>query len=264
MDYVIFHPHPLLKPFIRNGWIVTGESSEVQKVVCDGHSELIFHFGDTYKIQKNGAWQRQALSLVAGQIDEPIAIQPSGRSGIIGLKFTVTGLWHLFQWNMHAITNEVLSLEEFFPAPLISTLQEQILAAPHHRNRIQVIEDFLLPRLVLATHKPRLDPVIDYITKKDGVISVSTLASDFKLSMRKLERMFNEQVGVPPKVFARMVRFKKVYELLQHRHLNTAEVSQLCDYFDQSHLNKDFKQFSGEDPHNYFSGNHAFAKFLMT
>jgi AraC-like DNA-binding protein len=262
MEYLVFNPDPRLQPFLSFFWIVKGNEEMAQKVVCDGHSELIFHFQDPYRIKIRDRWQTQYLALVAGQIDRPIMLQPTGISGMLGMKFTPTGLWRLFNWNMKLLKNDAVPLRDFL-AYEVGGLQLKLAESISNESRIHLAEKFLLRRLGAVNRKPALDPIVDCIRKTEGQISISSLAQTFKLSKRRMERMFNEQVGVPPKVFARIIRFKKVYQLLQQPNLNTAEVSHLCGYFDQAHLNKDFKTFSGEDPRNYFSGEHPIAKFFL-
>lgn len=96
MQYLSFDPDVRLNSFIVSFWIVTGDDKCSQKVLSDGYSELIFHFGDAYQIGKGGQWQTQSKALVAGQINKPVELQPSGASGMIGIKFTPTGLWRMF------------------------------------------------------------------------------------------------------------------------------------------------------------------------
>jgi AraC-like DNA-binding protein len=262
MEYSIFEPDPRLKPFLCYFWAITGSDPMPQKVVCDGYSELIFHFADPYQIKINDCWHTQSMALAAGQIDQPVLLQPQGHSDIFGLKFTPTGLWRLFNLNMRLLKNEVVPLLDVM-SPEIGDLQSILNEGRSHQERIEIVKSFLLERLRCLKEKQTIDTLVNHLYRSEGQISITSLARDFKLSTRRMERLFNEQVGVPPKAFARMIRFKRVYQLLQKSELNTSEVSHLCGYFDQAHLNKDFKIFSGEDPKNYFSGGHALARFFL-
>jgi transcriptional regulator GlxA family with amidase domain len=108
-----------------------------------------------------------------------------------------------------------------------------------------------------------LDDILEKIQQSGGQLSICELCEKEKISMRKLERSFNEVVGVSPKVYMRLVRFNRVFKLIQQEDLSKAESTYLCGYFDQAHFNKDFKTFSGEDPGTYFKKNHAFSNFFM-
>ena len=79
---------------------------------------------------------------------------------------------------------------------------------------------------------------------------VTALASTACLSKKQFERLFNELVGANPKEYARIVRFQKSLELLQHcpQDANQAQLACQCGYADQSHFIREFRQFSGHTP----------------
>jgi AraC-like DNA-binding protein len=55
------------------------------------------------------------------------------------------------------------------------------------------------------------------------------------------------RVGLPPKTLARIFRFRRALELLG-RGSGLAELAYDCGYYDQAHLNRDFRQFTGTSP----------------
>jgi transcriptional regulator GlxA family with amidase domain len=67
--------------------------------------------------------------------------------------------------------------------------------------------------------------------------------------MRQFERVSKERIGVPPKLFARLVRFSKAYRLRERLPLlSWTSIAFECGYFDQMHLIRDFKEFAGVAP----------------
>jgi AraC-like DNA-binding protein len=80
-----------------------------------------------------------------------------------------------------------------------------------------------------------------------GMVSVAEVAAESALSTRHLERAFQEQVGVSPKVFGRLLRLDHALELAGSGS-NWAEVASACGYFDQSHLVRDFRAMTGATP----------------
>lgn len=98
-----------------------------------------------------------------------------------------------------------------------------------------------------------MTPVIDYIFKLNGVVQIKQLTEKFHISQRWLEKQFEEQVGLSPKEFTRVIRFKALVTCV----MSTPSVSwtELIDnfgYYDQSHLNRDFHEFTGHSPTEYF------------
>src|SRR5262249_45351761 len=79
-------------------------------------------------------------------------------------------------------------------------------------------------------------------------ISVSATARHAGLSMRQFERRFREAVGISPKLFSRMQRFQHVFHALEGPHTDWVTEAIRCGYFDQAHLIRDFREFTGATP----------------
>ena len=98
-----------------------------------------------------------------------------------------------------------------------------------------------------------MTPVIEYIFSRNGVVKVKNLTNKFHISRRWLEKQFAEQVGISPKQMARLIRFNAL--LLSVEMTPSVSWSEMIDkfgYYDQSHLNKDFHEFTGLSPTDYF------------
>src|SRR5262249_32611765 len=82
-----------------------------------------------------------------------------------------------------------------------------------------------------------------------GRAEIGALASDLGYSRRRLSARFSEEFGVPPKTFARILRFERAAALLSRDDgTRFAEIAQDCGYYDQAHLNRDFREFAGTPP----------------
>ena len=99
-----------------------------------------------------------------------------------------------------------------------------------------------------------MSPVTNYITRQNGIVKISDLEDKFRISRRWLEKQFSAQVGVSPKEFVRVTRFNA---LLNQVFTNpSVSLNILLDdfgYYDQSHLSKDFNEFTGQTPLNYLT-----------
>jgi len=76
--------------------------------------------------------------------------------------------------------------------------------------------------------------------------------SDLNVSARRLERHFLAQVGLPPKLFSRVVRFDRAVRDLAGR--GTASWSRFAlahGYTDQAHFINEFREFAGVSPAEY-------------
>jgi transcriptional regulator GlxA family with amidase domain len=84
-------------------------------------------------------------------------------------------------------------------------------------------------------------------------VNIAYLAARFRLSKPTLERLFLEVVGLPPKLYARMLRFKKAMQLLQQ--VNTPQwqpATAGAQYYNEAVLKQDYVYFNGQAP-SFFS-----------
>ena len=89
------------------------------------------------------------------------------------------------------------------------------------------------------------------VSDKRGQILVAELAKKVGYSERQLNRLFLMQIGMNVKSYTRLVRFNDVLKQMQKSPCFFAALSQQAGYFDQAHLDKDFKAISGVTPQDY-------------
>jgi AraC-like DNA-binding protein len=86
-----------------------------------------------------------------------------------------------------------------------------------------------------------------------GSAPVGDLAVELGWSRRHLAAMFREQVGLPPKSVARLLRFESVLRRIDADAVRWADIAQDFGYCDQSHLNRDFRDLLGTTPTEYLA-----------
>lgn len=132
-------------------------------------------------------------------------------------------------------------------AALIETIQ----TSNSLENRQRFMEDFF--------RKSGLDNVFHYgphlvavrlIRTCEGRITVNALASGLRTTVRTLERIFMEHVGLPPKKFIRLIRFQHALQTIRRNGSSTgmADLAYACGFTDQSHLIKEFRSFAHRPP----------------
>jgi AraC-like DNA-binding protein len=95
---------------------------------------------------------------------------------------------------------------------------------------------------------------ITLIDARDGQIQVGELACILNVSNRTLERKFRHILGIPPKKFAKLVRFQRVLEKLRYSSVsgNLIDIAYEFGYADQAHFIRDFKSMSGILPSSFY------------
>jgi len=94
-----------------------------------------------------------------------------------------------------------------------------------------------------------LTHALNLIADAKGQMSVETLAAAVRISSRQLERKFTQHVGLSPKTFSRITRFRQAKLLLESiRGTRGCDLAYACGYYDQTHLIREFRLFTGQTP----------------
>ncbi len=124
-------------------------------------------------------------------------------------------------------------------------LVERLTTAPDWPARFALID-----RAVAARRAPVSREVtwaLARLRASGGAVSMRSLAADLGWSPRRLVAGFRDEVGLPPKRVARIIRFERVIGLLRAG-VPLADTAYSCGYADQPHLNRDFREFAQSTP----------------
>lgn len=233
-------------------WYWTSESEDREpskkKIIPDGFPEVVFHYGDPYRIKLRDRWQPQGQCLLGGQLRKHFYLENTGRSGMFGITFKPAALSHLFGLQMNRYSHRVVSLSSV-PGPWNSLIDE-IQRCNAARMRIEKTEAFLSPFLKDISGEP-VEKCLKILHQNHGTLTMSNLCSEVHITERQLQRLFGRYVGVSPKYYSRILRFNHIFSLIQGGKVAWADVVFLSGYYDQSHFIRDFKIFTGEDPTAY-------------
>jgi AraC-like DNA-binding protein len=252
MDYREWPPPPVLRPFVRAYWALRGASADArpQPVLPDGSSELIVHRERPFRrhTAEQGA-ERQPPRLFVGQRRAPVVLQADGAADVVGIRFHPHGAYALLGCPQHAYADVIPDVDALEMAWLTAATR-RAQEADTGESALAVLEDALLRRLpIRARRDPRVGAALDAIEHAGGDIRVETVAARAGAGRRHLERLFREEVGVGPKLFARLVRFQAAAaRVVGEPDAPLVAVSGDSGYFDQSHMIRDFLAFAGSSP----------------
>jgi AraC-like DNA-binding protein len=258
-------PSPGLGHVIECYWIIEDEepSPKKQKIIPDGFAEIIFHFGDPYRIKLSTQWKLQSKSLVAGQITKHFLLENTGTSDVLGIKLKPTALTHLFDVHMHLITDKVPDLKMFLRRQ-ISPLEAAIRKSFDHDDRIVRIEEYFKNLSHVKSWKETpTDKATSLIFENRGMTTVPELCSAAGVGERQLENLFKKFVGLSPKFFSRIIRFNYIFDLVQKNKQRWSSLAYDAAYYDQSHFIRNFKNFTGESPSAYSFDEQNMANFFL-
>jgi AraC-like DNA-binding protein len=158
----------------------------------------------------------------------------------------------LFGVPMHELARTVVPLDELFGAAA-RRLEEQLAEAPTWNARFALVDATLAARLA-DTAPPPADVAWAWerLHASRGRARIDALAAALRCSRKHLAARFRDHVGLPPKLVARTMRFRHAVDLLgEGSELTLDELALACGYYDQSHLDRDFRDFAGTTPAAY-------------
>jgi len=127
-----------------------------------------------------------------------------------------------------------------------------------------LIENFLesrLPNFNKLNYK-RMKKAVELISENND-INIKELADLTCLSYRQFTRIFKNYMGLPPVEFAKVIRFQRYLNLLHsNNYLKNWQNALDSGYYDQSHLIKDFKLFTGNTVNNYIKLNCPYSQYF--
>jgi len=178
---------------------------------------------------------------VFGRIDNfTIHFQPSGFNRLFGIPMTeLTDA----AYDAYAVIG-----------PQIPSFEHQLGDVSGFGERIKLVEERLIGMLVCRNTPDQVAIAANNLFASNGIHSVSAMAAESGLSPRQFERRFLAQVGVPPKLYARIIRFNAA---LDHKlRLPCRAWTQIAndhDFYDQMHLVHDCRAFTGESPSRFLA-----------
>jgi AraC-like DNA-binding protein len=174
-------------------------------------------------------------------------IQGHGR--VIGTKFRPAMFHPFFNRRVSEIRGRVASVPSVFGRPG-GQLVKDILSEPDTLGAVLLVEDFLTSLLPEPNRDlEALRDSVERISIDRSIVRVEQAASMAGMNLRRLQRVFNEFVGIGPKWVIRRYRLQEAAMLLiSGARIDMPDLALQLGYFDQAHLIRDFRAAVGKTP----------------
>lgn len=255
MQHHELRPCQPLRRYVRLIWVLeldrAADFGPQERITPDGLLELVFHYGAPFACRYAGAsFAPQPRSVAISQTRRFVEIRPEGPVGLISVRFQPWGSCHFLDRPLSEIADAQIPAADLWGRDA-TRLEERLREAPGLRERVDLVEDFLLDQL-RRHRKLDVEPLVRAIWRRAGRMPIRELSEDLGIGERRLQRTFAAALGTTPKHFARLSRFLNACSLLRSgRWPGLADVGLACGYYDQSHFTADFKAFSGMTPHQF-------------
>jgi AraC-like DNA-binding protein len=248
-------PHEALRGFVKEYLIVHFDfknlSQNREKVFPPRpDTSIIFYPSETFK--KVNPFQNKTIDIphavVQGQLLTNWYHHYPNDFKCVKIVFQPGGLFHLLdKMPMYNVLDLAIDAENVIGSE-VNVILQQLMESEKYDEMVRVIELYLLKKY--RKIKLNLEP-IDKINLLSEIQhrSLDSLAHLACLSFRQFERKFRDRVGISPKLFSRIIRFNRAFEIKdKNQELNWLDIAFICGYADYQHMVKDFKQFVGVTP----------------
>ena len=267
-----YEEHPLPRPlsrFVECVWFLRAPRGAApatpERVVPDGCPELVVQLAGPIRAGRPGQTRaRQPAALLVGPLSSSLLLEPEGDAATMGVRFRPGGLAAFLRIPGNELADRQVHIEDVFGQDG-GALADRLREAGSDSFRVQIASSFLLARF--SDGGPSARPVefaIARMLDRRGPVPIESLAREIGLTRRQLERSFRRRAGLTPMQLGRVIRFQNVFRALPAAGADWVSVALDCGYYDQSHLIRDFREFTGESPRAFLREDGAFRRVFLS
>lgn len=242
-DFAYLYPCDELKLYISNITITFPTIEMISNsytVLPHGSVTLVlFHYkNESYSFLFGPSTKPQCVGQLANQCDV-----------IFIVEFQPVGFYSFCNLRQNELKDKIIPFE-YIDLTLNKKLCDIFISSLTVKELLSRMEETLQQHL-LFEYPNELKEVIKQIIEMKGMTNVEHVSNCSYYSIRHLNRLFNQYLGISMKSFSRLVKINKSIQLLNDENNSIAEVCNKLNYYDVSHFVKDFKLVCHVSPHEY-------------
>jgi AraC-like DNA-binding protein len=260
-----YKPKPPLSKFVENFWLVEGYEAQhkTESILPTGTLELAINFRQNelrfYDAERPEKRSRFSGAVVSGAHGRAFTPDTEEEAFVIGVHFKPGGAFPFLGHPAGDLADTHVDLETLW-GPSARRLWERLSEARTSAERFRLLQEALLSRLCHGVEQHyAVSAALELFGKNQVGPTVREAAKYLGLSQRRFIQVFKAEVGMTPKLFSRIQRFQQTRTFIQQNPPpNWAFLASDFGYFDQSHLIREFLEFSGLSPTDYLNRHRTF------
>lgn len=248
-----YAPSARLLPFIRRHYAFSAalpETLVLEDFLMADNAFVRFIHSGSWDLWQDGEWQPKSGMYIFGSNSTLQRIRVRGPLSVVSFALRPSAWTALFERPATDLADRAAPLGENWDAAIVATLTAELCAAQNDAQLVTAMERAIEQQLAFIG-KSQVDPVIasfEAIARQDSTIKVEEAARILGLSPRQLERRCLASFGLSPKAVLQRCRFLDMAAAM--RGLSNADEAELAGlrYFDQSHLNREFRRYTHMTP----------------
>jgi len=238
-------------------WYFEGASGYYRKrVFPNGRVELLVNMGEPYRMIEGRGSEWLTTGCVSGMQSGPVVLEQPPRQKVLGVRLRPVGAYAVLAEPMCEVSGLMVDLEDVFRSAareLVARCQDA--ATPD--DCLRIATRWVSDRVQKAREAtPEIAWSAACIERTGGGISIAELRRETGFSKTRLASTFRDQIGLAPKLYARVVRFRRLLRMLQDGQAPLAEAALSAAYYDQPHMTSEFRMLGGITPREFLAGRH--------
>jgi len=253
-------PNPILREFVRVyaqrkvGPSERGVEVLVESIPARLEQILEFQFGEPYHVFH---WEGHSeftptIAVIGAQVQgcSRIELRPGIHS--FGVFFRPAGLSRLIGLPVHHLAHR--NYDGTLISRSLPKLWGRLAECVTFAERVRVIEKELISLVTSARAKEPMIDMAERIFSLRGQVRISQLALQAGVGLRQFQRKFFQNIGMPPKFYARVARFQSALDAkLTQPKRSWLDIAHDLDYHDQMHMIRDFQLLGWGTPNHILS-----------
>lgn len=258
MIYLTRIPQAPLSMAVESLWLYCGYQPphRLERVLPSGTAELILNIrADEFRCYNPDTLEmcdRLPGALIVGPKTGVQIIDTEQQLEVMGVHLRPGGMLALSRIPAGEFADEDVPLATIWGS-FAAEIQERIRFAQSPAARLQTLEVLLTQRMRSELVPHRMIPeALRRLEPDQAPVKLASLAASLGLSSRRFIEIFTSHIGIPPKIYARIRRFQRALRAIHGSTVPSwADLAFDCGWYDQAHMIRDFKQFSGLTPAEY-------------
>jgi AraC-like DNA-binding protein len=252
-------PHPKFRSIVRlfeERRVDLGSMTVNWPVSARPHQIIDIYLEEPFRVRVGGCSTRRVpeIVVVGPQTFPRAQLSMSGKIHVFNILFQPAGLNQLIGVDMRSLVNQDPAASDVLGASAVR-LGDKVRAAPDFFARVRATQQWLDGQMEgKASPNGAINHASALLIKTTGQTRIDDLVRLTGMSASQLQRRFNEQVGLSPKGYARLIRFDQA--LVARRRAperSWTDILHDLGYYDQAHFIREFHMFAGISP-TRFSG----------
>lgn len=261
MEIKVYSPsNPLLKKYIESIYILRHTSDEkpinyitfpsIFTIVTISEKSKSINKGNKLIIQQCD--DNEIETNIVSNFNKPVYIQYEGKINEITIYFKPLAINSFLEHELHHYNHSDFS--EFLPFKDYKKAMIDILSLPNDTEKIKAVESYWLSKLSGFQHHFLETVLSEMMDNKNDDLTITELCQKHAISRTTLNKHFDRHICKTPSQFKKILRFRnavKIYTSDKSKNSLT-DISYSVNYFDQSHMTREFRSVTGLSPKAFF------------